>query len=247
MGYVIKEPISKLFGDALVLPEIPTLIVGDLHAPYQNKKLLMDAFTIAKQRNVRQLIHAGDLIDGASYSIQNKHEISPPIEVEIEHARSILYTAKQHFDTIVILPGNHDALYFKKEKITFSVFIHNIILDFKYTKNFKVTEYDYVYYGDFAVIGHLTNGYDMIPGKVAANIAMKYNRHALVAHDHIMGSIIAENGKTGISIGAMFVPGSMAYKAKSYNTFPDTQLGFVIIKDRKIHHFDESLNERIYE
>lgn len=247
MVYTIKDPINKLFGDPITLTEIPTLVIGDTHCPYQNKKLLMEAFRIAKERNIKQLIHAGDLIDGASYNTQTKNEITPAIEIEIEHARSLLYTAKQRFDTIVMIPGNHDAHYFKKEKITFYDFIYKTILDDKYAKSFLVTDYDYIYYGSFAIIGHLTNGYDMVPGKVAAQLALKYNRNALVAHDHLMGSITAENGKIGISIGAMFTPGSFSYKAKSYNTFPHSQLGFVIIADGKISHFDVNLNERIYE
>lgn len=245
--YTINDPIAKLFGDALTVAKTPTLIVGDTHAPYQNKKLLMEAFKIAKERNVDQFIHAGDLIDGASYNTQAKSEVVPPIETERDHARSILYTAQSYFDINVILPGNHDAYYFKKEKITFEQFIRDYILDGRFGNKFTVTDYDYVYYGDFAIVGHLTNGYDMIAGKVASNLAVKYSRHAFVAHDHLSGALQAENGKWGISIGAMFVPGSFAYKARSYNTFPHTQLGFVIIADGKISHFDEALNERIYE
>lgn len=245
--YTILDPIDKLFGDALTLIEEPTLVIADTHSPYQNKKLLVAAFNIAKERNVKQLIHAGDVIDGGEYNSQAKNEILPPIQTEIEHARSILYTAQTIFDRTVILPGNHDQYYTKKEKISFHDFVYRVLLDNKFADKFIVTDYDYVYYGDFAIVGHLTNGYDMIAGKVAANLAVKYERHALVGHDHLMGALQAENGKWGISIGAMFVPGSFAYKARSYNTFPHSQLGFAILADNRIHHFDVNLNERIYE
>lgn len=243
--YTIKEPITKLFGDALTLDTLPTLIIGDTHAPYQNKTLLLAAFKIAKERGVQQFIHAGDLIDGAAYNTQAKNERVPTIETEIEHARSILYTAQSYFSKNIILPGNHDAYYFKKEKLTFEEFIYAVILDGRFKAKFTVTDYDYVYYGDFAIIGHLTSGYDMIAGKVAANLAVKYNMHSFVGHDHISGYIQAENGKIGISIGAMFVKGSFSYKAKSYNTFPDSMLGFVIIQDGHISLFDEELNEKV--
>lgn len=244
--YAICEPIDKLFGDAITIPDVPTLIIGDTHAPYQNKQLLEAAIKIAVERQVKNLVHAGDLIDGASYNTQAKNEVVPPIEVEIAHAQSILYTAQSYFDTTYIIPGNHDMYYVKKEKITFHDFIYKTILASKFASKFVVTDYDYLYYDNYAIIGHLTNGYDMIAGKVASNLAVKYNMHALVAHDHLMGAIQAENGKMGISIGAMFVPGSFAYKARSYNTFPHSQLGFVIIQDNQIHHFDSELNERIY-
>ena len=195
--YTILDPINKLFGDVIILSSEPILIITDTHAPYQHKHLLMSAFEIAKKRQVRTLVHAGDLIDGASYNIQAKHEIVPSIETEIEHARSILYTATEYFDKIVIIPGNHDAHYFKKEKLTFKEFIYTVILNEQFSDKFIVTDYDYIYYDDFAIIGHLTNGYDMVAGKIAAQLALKYRRHALVGHDHIRGYQKAEN-KNGV-------------------------------------------------
>lgn len=243
--YTICNPIDKLFGNAITIPNEPTLIIGDTHAPYQNKRLLEAAIKIAIERKVKHLVHAGDLIDGASYNTQAKNEVVPTIETEIIHAQSILYTAQSYFDTTYIIPGNHDMYYVKKEKITFHEFIYRVILEGKFASKFVVTDYDYLFYNNYAIIGHLTNGYDMIAGKVASNLAVKYNMHALVAHDHLRGNIQAENGKMGISIGAMFVPGSFAYKARSYNTFPHSMLGFVIIANGHISHFDDELNESI--
>lgn len=245
--HTMLEPIDKLFGDAIVLPPEPILIITDTHAPYQNKRLLMSAFNIARGRGIKTIVHAGDLIDGAAFNTQAKNEAVPPIQTEIEHARSILYTAISYFDKLYILPGNHDAYYFKKQRISFDEFIRITILDNQYGNKVFTTDHDYLYYDSFAIIGHLTNGYDMVAGKVAAQLALKYRKHALVGHDHLHGAIQAENGKYGISIGASFIPGSFAYKAKSYNTFPHSMLGFAIIKDRKIHHFDVNCNERIYE
>ncbi len=245
--YTIAEPINKLFGDALTIPKEPTLIISDTHCPYQNKKLLESAIRIAVERHVKNVVHAGDIIDGASYNSQAKGEVVPDIELEIEHARSLLYTLQSYFQTTYLIPGNHDMYYVKKEKLTFHEFIYNIVLLGKFASKFVVTDYDYLFYDDFAIVGHLTNGYDMIAGKIAASLAVKYNCHALVGHDHLFGSMQAENGKQGISIGAMFVPGSFSYKAKSYNSFPHSMLGFVIICDDKIYHFDEQLNERVYE
>lgn len=241
------DPIARLFSDPITLSNESILIVSDTHAPYQNKVLLTAAFSIAQERGITTLVHAGDLIDGGSYNTQAKYENVPTIETEIMHAQSILYTAARYFKKIAILPGNHDAYYFKKEKLTFNEFICAVVLEGKYNSKFIITDYDYIYYDDFAIIGHLTNGYDMVAGKVAAQLAVKYERHALVGHDHLFGMQQAENGKYGISIGAMFVPGSFAYKAKSYNTFPHSQLGFAIIQDKRIHHFDVNCNERIYE
>ena len=125
--YTILDPIDKLFGNAITVDGQPALVITDTHAPYQHKQLLMNAFNLARERGVKTLIHAGDLIDGASYNTQAKNEVVPPIQTEILHARSILYTATTYFDNIYVLPGNHDAYYFKKERITFEEFIYDTI------------------------------------------------------------------------------------------------------------------------
>lgn len=245
--HTILDPIGKLFGDAKYIPEKPTLVIGDTHAPYQNKQVLLQAFNIAKKRGIKQLVHAGDLINADSYNSQAKGEQTTPIETDIAHARSILYTAISYGFSIWVIPGNHDIYYTKKTDISFQRFICEVVLDRRYTDKTHTTEYDYMYYGETAIIGHLSSGYDPTPGKVAANIADKYNRHALVGHDHLRGAIKGQSGKWGISIGAMFVPDSFWYKSRSYNTFPHTMVGFCIIDDNKIYQYDSYLNETIYE
>ncbi len=244
--HTILDPVGKLFGDALTIHTEPTLVITDTHAPYQNKALLMKAFHIAKNRGIKQLIHAGDLIDAASYNSQAKGEVVTPIQTDIEHARSILYTAISFGFKLKLVPGNHDSYYLKKTDITFARFIRETVLDNRYVDKVETTDYDYLFYGDFAIIGHLSSGYDMIPGKVAANIADKYDMHALVGHDHLRGMMLGNSGKFGISIGAMFVPDSFWYKTRSYNIFPHSQLGFCIIQDGVISHFDDTLEERKY-
>ena len=241
--HTILDPIGKLFGDTRTVQEKPTLVIGDTHCPYQNKKVLLQAFDMARKRGVTQLIHVGDLVDAASYNSQAKGEQVTPIETDIAHARSILYTAySMGFETWIV-PGNHDMYYTKKTDISFSRFICEIVLDKRYNDCFHTTEFDYVYYGDFAILGHLSSGYDPTPGKVAAAIAQKYDKHALVGHDHLRGFMQADNGKFGISIGAAFQIGSFWYKERSYNTFPHSMLGFVIIENRHIWQYNEELRE----
>ena len=241
--HTILDPIGKLFGDTRTVPEKPTLVIGDTHCPYQNKKVLLQAFDMARKRGVTQLIHVGDLVDAASYNSQAKGEQVTPIETDIAHARSILYTAySMGFETWIV-PGNHDMYYTKKTDISFSRFICEIVLDKRYNDGFHTTEFDYVYYGDFAILGHSSSGYDPTPGKVAANIAQKYDKHALVGHDHLRGFMQADNGKFGISIGGAFQIGSFWYKERSYNTFPHSMLGFVIIENRHIWQYNEELRE----
>lgn len=241
----ILDPVGKLFDDPLYLDKNPALVISDTHCPYQNKELLIKAFELAKKQRIKTLIHAGDLIDAAALNSQAKGENTTTIETDIEHARSILYYARLFFNTIVLIPGNHDGYYIKKKSVSFKQMIYDVILDGKYADTFITTEYDYIFYNGFAVIGHPSN-YDMTPGKLAADLSDKYNLHALVGHDHIHGAMKGEKGKWGISIGGMFMPNSFWYKSRSYSVFPHSQLGFVIIKDDIIYHYNDVLEHVIY-
>lgn len=244
MKYTIKEPIDSLFDSALRIKQKPTLIITDTHAPYQNTKLLEKAFELARSQGITQLVHAGDLIDAASYNTQAKGELTTPIETDIEHARSLLYTAQQYF-SIIIMPGNHDLYYVRKEKLTFEAFIKDVVMQNKLTRKIKTTERDYIFYGDFAIIGHLS-GYSTVPGEIAAQIADKYNMHALVGHDHIRGMMKADNGKYGISIGGMFAHNRFWYKERGMNIYPHSDNGFIIIADKKIQHYNDKLEMEEY-
>src|SRR6185503_8531674 len=51
MSHTILEPEVQAFDDLLHIPPNNTLIVGDIHAPYQNKVLLEQAIELAKAAN----------------------------------------------------------------------------------------------------------------------------------------------------------------------------------------------------
>lgn len=236
----ILQPINKLFDDPLVLSDIPTMIIGDTHCPYQNTNILEQAFELARLLNIKRLIHAGDLIDAGSYNSQSKHEKVSSIQTDILHARSILYVAQNIFKEIVIMPGNHDQYYLKKEKISFSEFIKDHVMENKHTNRIITTEYDYVYYDNFAVIGHPQN-YDPTPGILAAKLADKYMGHVLIAHDHIQGCVESSRGHLGISIGMMAMRHRFAYKEKTLTLFPESDVGFAIIKNRDIYLYNDQM------
>lgn len=238
MKHRILSAKPKLFADPLILKEEPVLIIADSHCPYQNADFLHKAFAIAKKKKIKKLIHAGDLIDGAEYNSQAKNEIHYSISDEIIAARSIIDTAAQWFDTMIFIPGNHDEYYLKKEKISFDDFIRNIIADGNYQDIIVTTEYDYIYYGDFAVIGHPTN-YNPIAGQLASELADKYGRHALVGHDHLQNYKISEKGYYGVSIGMSAEYDRFWYKSRAFNLFPESSAGFCIIKNREIMLYDE--------
>lgn len=237
MKYRILPAKPKLFADSLILKEEPILVIADSHCPYQNAEFLHKAFAIAKKRKIKTLVHAGDLIDGAEYNSQAKNETYYPITDEIIAAKSIIDAAAQWFDIMYFLPGNHDQFYLKKNKVSFDTLVKEIIADNKYPQ-IITTEYDYVFYGNFAVIGHPTN-YNPIAGQLASELADKYDRHAIVGHDHLQDYKISEKGYYGISVGMSAEYDRFWYKSRAFNLFPESSAGFCIIKNREIMLYDE--------
>jgi len=235
---ILLDAMPPLFDKSLTVQAIPTLVISDTHCPYQNKTVLLQAIERAKEAGCKQVIHAGDLIDGADYSTQAKAELHYSIDTELEHAKSLLDVLAKNFNKIICIPGNHDSYYYKKEKITFAQFIKEAVAQHSYTRKLITTEYDYVYYGKYAVIGHPQN-YSPIPGELASQLSEKYKRHCLIGHDHLHGYQLGTNGYYGISIGMMAEYNSFFYKERAYNLFPDSNVGFIIITARNISLYND--------
>lgn len=236
----IPEPHKALFDPPIYAPQRDTLIIADLHAPYQNAVLLRKAIEVAKAAGVTDVDIAGDLLNFDELSPHGKKEPVTPYTVDIEAARQILRVLQNTFSDIYIMSGNHDRYYTKKKDAPFTDLICSEVLQGK-TQGVHVTNYDYIFRGDDWIIGHLTN-YDPSPGVLAAQIADKYNRHALVGHDHLLGITTAKNGRLGVSIGAMLQPDRFWYKVRGLDTYPHFQLGFAIIKNNQLYLFSDTGN-----
>lgn len=237
----LPDPEPKQTPAPLTIPYANTLIIGDLHAPYQNSILLQKAIDLALSAGITQIDIAGDLHDFNSLSPLNKNEPTTPTDVDIRHSRQILTVLAQSFDKIYITPGNHDEYWVKKKGGTFQDLIYSEVLQGKYANQITVTNYDYLLRGDSWLIGHLSS-YDEDAGKLAARISDLTDRNVAVGHDHIRGHKYGEKGYIGISIGAMLTPDRFWYKQRRLNTFPPFELGFILLIDEKPYHFSDTGN-----
>lgn len=242
--YSIPDPEPRLFEPELTISNATSLVIADLHTPYQNKELLETAIQLAIHAKVEDVYIAGDIHDFNSLSSLNKGEATTDYEIDIKHSRQILYVLLRipSIKRIIVMSGNHDEYYTKKKGVDFKTLIYQEVLLGRHSDSVLVTNYDYVFRGDDWIIGHLQN-YDETPGLLAATLADKYNRHVLVGHDHIRGYMRGKNGKLGVSIGAMLQPDRFYYKARRLNTFPHFQLGFALLTEQNgLYLFSDSGN-----
>lgn len=237
----LLEPEPKLIPPVLMTPYANALVIGDLHAPYQNSQLLQKAIDLALSAGITQVDVAGDLHDFNSLSPMNKGEPTTAVDIDLKHSRQILTVLAHHFEKIRIVSGNHDEYFMKKRGGTFQDLIYNEVLQGKYSDQIVATDYDYLLRGDQWIIGHLSS-YDEEAGKLAARIADLTDRNVAVGHDHLRGHKYSEKGRIGISIGAMLTPDRFWYKQRRLNTFPPFQLGFLLIIDNQPYHFSDTGN-----
>jgi predicted phosphodiesterase len=87
-----------------------TLILSDLHFPYQDNKAIESALNYGINKNVNCILINGDLIDFAGISRFEKDWRQRTVFEEFEAARKFLSILRKHFPKakIVLKEGNHD-------------------------------------------------------------------------------------------------------------------------------------------
>jgi predicted phosphodiesterase len=218
---------GRIFPDPITLPTKTTLVLSDLHVPFWDHAYLDYALTQAKEQEATQIAILGDVFDFDAISQWPQDHKTFTVESELASAGLLLrYLADRY--PLYICSGNHDERVGKKlnSPMTLRRIIAAALDGVTTAHKITVTDYDYMFYPGF-VLGHLSN-YSKVPGKIAAEIAAKYQRHAIVGHDHIHGADWSGT-HFGISIGCMADTKAFWYKERRLQTMPDFVNGFAII------------------
>lgn len=101
-----------------------TLIISDLHFPYQHNKSIELALDFGKQKKVDCILINGDLLDFATISRHEKDFRARSVVEEFESVRAFLNALRKNFQKVKIVfkEGNHDErwekwLYLKAPEI----------------------------------------------------------------------------------------------------------------------------------
>jgi predicted phosphodiesterase len=230
----VSAPLAmpKQFEEVYTLPSARTLVLADLHCPYHDKAYLEAVVAQAEDRleGIEQIVIAGDLFDFDNLSQYPKDHHSARLDTELELAGSVLIYLTQ-YAPVCIMMGNHDNRLAKKldAALSYQRIISAALNGKEPLEEIKVTNRDYIYLGDYFVIGHLSQ-YSTTPGKIAAQIAKKYKRHALVGHDHLCGAFVEKNENfVGASIGCIADTSSFWYAERRLTTMPMMQQGYALI------------------
>jgi predicted phosphodiesterase len=93
-----------------IISQSNTLIISDLHFPYQDNKAIELALNYGIEKKVNCILINGDLLDFATISRHEKDWRARTVFQEFEAARSFLFTLRKVFPKakIVFKLGNHD-------------------------------------------------------------------------------------------------------------------------------------------
>ena len=96
--------------DPYEIKQTKTLILSDLHFPYQDNEAIRAAIKYGKEKKVTCILINGDLIDFATISRHERDWRHRTVAQEFEAVRTFLRSLRKHFPKakIVFKEGNHD-------------------------------------------------------------------------------------------------------------------------------------------
>ena len=112
--FVMPESYAETFVPYLI-NQSRTLIISDLHFPYQDNKAINIAINYGKEKKVNCILLNGDVFDFAGISKHEKSWRQRSVHQEFEAVRIFLNSLREHFPKakIVYKYGNHDERYEK--------------------------------------------------------------------------------------------------------------------------------------
>jgi len=208
------------------------IIIGDLHIPLQDDKILKMVMDEAKARGIKLLIINGDFLNADSFSRFDKKQRGAEWEKEKKVARRVMKKLMEVFEVIVWGCGNHDAHPARKASYILSQDdIARIVIDNYPNSKVFVTQRDYIIYNDSWRICH-PDTYEKKPCGLAKKIGMKYGMSTIVAHTHMLNLMCTMKGNVAtyyIDGGHCCRPEIMEYYQEKTTTFSPWVAGFIVM------------------
>lgn len=173
-------------------PEIDAdrlLVISDLHLPYTSYKFLEKLPKIAKRHKAKQLLIAGDFIDGDSR--HHKHRVRrATMSEQLSAARETMGFFLSFVDDVWVLPGNHDEwlTYDAMGEITITDTMRLMVPDGQLSR-VHAFPYDRILVnsgGEKWLIPHQA-GASADPLRVGRELALKYQTNMITPHQHLSG------------------------------------------------------------
>ncbi len=242
----------------------PAMITADYHCPYIHISIMNRMLRAARALHIRTLVIGGDLFDMKYYSTHKKATASDSdVLGGIIHARELLESMLDDFDSIVIIPGNHDYWLVQHHEGRhsfdewFSVYCQTLMKSGK----LQVYAYPRLYVQDvnpdtgadeiFAVVHQRTySGVNMagVARDFEANRMEYRDCHVIVTHGHLEETSRSRPGhKHAISLPAMTDESRTAYPQMFPTRHRGWNVGFGIVTGGWCHIISDIMPDATFE
>ncbi len=205
---------------------------SDLHIPFFHEDFCNSALDFAKKNKIKKLILNGDVLDQTCFLRVQKPDPRHMFETEIEEGQRFFEILLSQFKEITWVMSNHDKrlIYFLGKQINSSQFLRLVTNDPKV----KITDYHWAEIDDWLVVYHPKNA-RKVPLSLARDMARKYRKSMIQAHDHMFALGLDDSGEDIIACGGYMADRSkLDYVNLELNTYPAWQHGFFWVKDGKV-------------
>jgi predicted phosphodiesterase len=223
----IKPPVMNNTSEIKISGNV--MVVGDVHVPYTDWKLVSLVSEIAENYNIKQLAIVGDMFSFSSLSKWPTVVREPTVSEELKAARAILEFWGAQFDQFYMCMGNHDLRLMGK--VQGELGPDNLVDLFRPAnmspERIRVTMLDRMWLKSPKWLLAHQIMYSKAKLNVGQALSQKYECNVLTHHQHHQAVGISANGKYMIADnGCLCDATKTPYKALVTNGFPEWCTGF---------------------
>lgn len=211
------------------------VVISDPHFPATDYAEVERVNATGKRYDVKRLIIAGDLLDGATQN-KFKRKVRPAtMDTELNLGKQALQFWLEWYDEIWFEPGNHDDWFLENLDGELSINSLGRLLGMdEMGGRFIVTPYDRIHLfngGQEWVIPHQKES-SVNPLSVPEKLAWKYEANIVVPHQHKTAWGYDRYGRyVLIAIGGLHDQDKMAYVNLKTSTKPTYNKGYVVLEN----------------
>jgi len=213
------------------------VVCGDVHLPTTDYELAEQMLNMARKLELKHLLIVGDLLNFDAFST---HEyLVPPLSFEEEVQVAVHFMARlaEWFDEMVLVLGNHEHRILRRNNGNVSASMLGHVLNASAGK-LHVSPYAYAVIESGGQVWRATHqrNYSRITGRVADQLAQKYQCNILSFHQHHVGVLRDTwNKYTIVDGGGLHDETKLAYASLVDSTLPRMARGFVLLIDGVAH------------
>lgn len=208
--------------------DVDCLVIGDAQVPFHDAEFINRCKHVAFAFGIKTCIWGADMVDFHALAQWVSHDEERSLEHELAEGQKHLDEIAAGFDEVHWIRGNHEnrivnalGRWLPTERIAMMLGTGAHV---------KAYDYYWMQVGDDWLIEHPYNA-SVIPARVAAWLAEKYNRNVITFHGHTLGEAQTRGGqRIGIDCGVSCDPEKLAYQTMRHNTRTAMMRGAVILR-----------------